>query len=205
MVTEKFDNKSADSKAAIITAVYRDRASTVALLIKAGISPDIRIGIDGSPCFNSPHTKKEWLINPQNCIDNATLLMAASEDGLDATVESLILGGASLELKDRNNWTALMYAAANNRMECVRKLLKAGADPNAAFIRKNVVASGLSGETKASTITLQAVTVLDIAKPDVAPILRAAGAKNGGKPHVLVDDLHIFDNKQPCLQNKHFR
>jgi ankyrin repeat protein len=39
--------------------------------------------------------------------------------------------GAVVEAKDNHGWTALMYAAENGHVDCVRVLLNAGADMEA--------------------------------------------------------------------------
>ncbi|HEX4997353.1 MAG TPA: ankyrin repeat domain-containing protein [Terriglobia bacterium] len=61
-----------------------------------------------------------------------TDLMRASAKGDAAEVQRLLSAGADLNAQDASGWTALMYAARNDKTSgAVAALLKAGADPNA--------------------------------------------------------------------------
>ena len=61
-----------------------------------------------------------------------TLLMKAAKAGNDWQVKSLLEAGAKVNLKDRDGWTALMYAARYQEgLECVQLLMGAGADVKA--------------------------------------------------------------------------
>lgn len=57
-----------------------------------------------------------------------TKLMLAVKDGNDWEVQSLIKSGASVNLQDKDGWTALMYAARfQNNIELINTLLENGA------------------------------------------------------------------------------
>lgn len=58
-----------------------------------------------------------------------TLLMLAAKDGNDWEVKSLLKSNAKLNLKDKDGWTALMYAVRyQNNIELVKNLVENGAD-----------------------------------------------------------------------------
>ncbi len=58
-----------------------------------------------------------------------TLLMNAAKDGNEKEIKLLIKSGANVNLKDKDGWTALMYAVRySSNLECTESLLEAGAD-----------------------------------------------------------------------------
>ena len=58
-----------------------------------------------------------------------TLLMHAAKDGKEKEIKLLIKSGANVNLKDKDGWTALMYAVRySSNLECTESLLEAGAD-----------------------------------------------------------------------------
>ncbi len=58
-----------------------------------------------------------------------TLLMNAAKDGKEKEIKLLIKSGANVNLKDKDGWTALMYAVRySSNLECTESLLEAGAD-----------------------------------------------------------------------------
>ena len=59
-----------------------------------------------------------------------SLLHVAAEDGDAHMVQALLAVGASVDFENEWGWTALQFASANGRAECVRLLLEAGADAN---------------------------------------------------------------------------
>lgn len=67
--------------------------------------------------------------------DGRTALMKAAKAGNGWEVRSLISSGADVNLKDRDGWTALMYAVRyQNSLGLVGALLDAGADIQAASV-----------------------------------------------------------------------
>lgn len=56
--------------------------------------------------------------------------MLAAKSGDDPEVKRMISDGVKLDGRSQYGWTALMFAASEGRVESVRILLKAGADPN---------------------------------------------------------------------------
>ena len=61
---------------------------------------------------------------------NTTALIQAAHRGMEDVVDLLIKQGATIDLQDDVNGTALMIASQTGHLECVRALLAAGADPN---------------------------------------------------------------------------
>ena len=58
-----------------------------------------------------------------------TLLMNAAKDGNEKEIKLLLKSGANVNLKDKDGWTALMYAVRySSNLECTESLLEARAD-----------------------------------------------------------------------------
>ena len=55
-------------------------------------------------------------------------LCAAAQFGSERALKALLAGGASVELKDTEGFTALHYAAMKNQVACIELLLDAGAE-----------------------------------------------------------------------------
>lgn len=71
-----------------------------------------------------------------------TLLMKAAQEGNDWKVARLIKAGADINAKDKDGWTALMYAARYQEgIQCIKLLVDAGAD---IFTKNNFDSSALS-------------------------------------------------------------
>jgi len=70
-----------------------------------------------------------------------TPLMIASAEGLTAIARDLVAAGADVDAADRDGITAMMRAAAANRVDAVVLLLARGADPNAR-IRARAISKG---------------------------------------------------------------
>ena len=86
---------------------------------------------------------EEIIENPDECDDfGTTLLMQAAKTGNDWQVKTLLKSGAKVNLKDKDGWTALMYAVRyQESMTCVELLINAGAEVKAL---NNYKASALS-------------------------------------------------------------
>ncbi len=72
---------------------------------------------------------EEIIKNPDESDDfGTTLLMQAAKTGNDWQVKTLLKSGAKVNLKDKDGWTALMYAVRyQESMTCVELLINAGA------------------------------------------------------------------------------
>jgi ankyrin repeat protein len=62
--------------------------------------------------------------------EGVTPLMLAARSGDNATLSTLIAGGANLDKPSKYGWTALMFASWKGHTDIVQKLLQAGANPN---------------------------------------------------------------------------
>ena len=60
------------------------------------------------------------------CTSEPSLIRAAKE-GDTETVKTLLAAGADVHAKDRDGWTALMFAAVKGHTDIVRVLRQAGA------------------------------------------------------------------------------
>lgn len=77
--------------------------------------------------------------------------------GNESTLNALLAAGADVNIRDKVGFTALTWAAVVGDAELIKRLIKAGADVNA--------------------VTAKGQTLLSLAKPEVQPLLIAAGAK----------------------------
>ena len=100
-----------------------------------------------------------------------TQLMKAAKSGNEWQVKRLLEAGADTNIKDKDGWTALMYAVRYNEgLECVELLLNAGADI------KNENNYGLTALTLAATYNNNPkilTKLLDIYSPSDKEVLRA--------------------------------
>jgi len=71
------------------------------------------------------------------CCEQTTALVAASERGDVAEVESLVAAGAELNAANRAGKTALVAACAAGHVDVARALVAGGADVNAAGSRQH--------------------------------------------------------------------
>ena len=80
----------------------------------------------------SPANKAEYIENPNAADKNGvTLLMRAAKAGNDWDVNLLLKNGADVNLRDKDGWTALMYAVRyQNNLNILNMLIE-----NAAYIR----------------------------------------------------------------------
>jgi len=71
----------------------------------------------------------ELIANPDEAdIRGTTILMKASRSGNEWLVKKLIDSGADVNKKDKDGWSALMYAVRYNEgLDCVKQLITAGA------------------------------------------------------------------------------
>ena len=69
-------------------------------------------------------------VNTREEVSDSTVLMKMSGQGRKDIVEVLLTHGANINAKDRNDWTALMYAIKNNQENIVELLSTYGADTN---------------------------------------------------------------------------
>lgn len=83
------------------------------------------------PDISEPEEAEEELIANPDETDSfgRTLLMKAAKAGNDWQIKTLLKSGANVNLKDKDGWTALMYAVRyQESMVCVDLLIDAGAD-----------------------------------------------------------------------------
>ena len=87
---------------------------------------------EDKPAEQPPANKTEYIENPNAADKNGvTLLMRAAKAGNDWDVNLLLKNGADVNLRDKDGWTALMYAVRyQNNMNILNMLIE-----NAAYIR----------------------------------------------------------------------
>lgn len=119
-------------------AVYRDDASAVEKLLKAGADPKAANRYGATPlslaCTNGNPKIIELLLksgaDPNAALPGGeTALMTAARTGNLDSVKMLLAHGAAVNAKEsRRGQTALMWAAAEGNVAVVEELLKAGAN-----------------------------------------------------------------------------
>ena len=89
-------------------------------------------GTDTTRPANNINQKTEYIENPNAADKNGvTLLMRAAKAGNDWDVNLLLKNGADVNLRDKDGWTALMYAVRyQNNLNILNMLIE-----NAAYIR----------------------------------------------------------------------
>lgn len=87
---------------------------------------------EDKPAEQPPANKTEYIENPNAADKNGvTLLMRAAKAGNDWDVNLLLKNGADVNLRDKDGWTALMYAVRyQNNLNILNMLVE-----NAAYIR----------------------------------------------------------------------
>lgn len=87
---------------------------------------------EDKPAEQPPANKTEYIENPNAADKNGvTLLMRAAKAGNDWDVNLLLKNGADVNLRDKDGWTALMYAVRyQNNLNILNMLIE-----NAAYIR----------------------------------------------------------------------
>jgi ankyrin repeat protein len=99
------NSRDREKRTALMYAAFNGRSDIVKLLLEAGAD-----------------------VNAQDALGNSALMFAASSTD-SATVQLLIDAGAEINMTDNNeHFTALMWAAAEGRLDNVRLLLKYKAD-----------------------------------------------------------------------------
>lgn len=82
------------------------------------------------PPENEEINQKSYKIENPNLADSngVTLLMKAAKAGNDWDIKNLIASGADIQMRDKDGWTALMYAVRyQNSLEIVNLLIQNGA------------------------------------------------------------------------------
>ena len=101
---------------------------------------------------------------------NETQLMVVCNKCTNVKLAQLLLKyGAKTEFEDDGGYTALMYAAQENRPEMVKALLESGADPNLKADSDNAKSIGTEGFTAL-------MFACEYASIKVVPLLLAHGA-----------------------------
>lgn len=209
--------KQPDGSTPLAWAVYKDDATTVDLLLKAGAKVTVADDYGETPltlaCANGDAAVVEKLINAGADVNaarfyNETPLMIAAASGNAEVVRMIIAHGGKIEdVESRKGQNALIWAAAEGNSEAVAALLKAGANPNAAskagftplvFTAENGDVKSAASLTeagadvnytvpRASSVLLIAVTAN---KHEVAKLLVAKGASVTAKDPTGTTPLH---------------
>lgn len=149
------------SESSFIDSARNGDTVAVDLFLKAGMDPDARDSNGRLSCDfpdSRPNDELAPVMQIQKQLNDlaaishrersTTALMAASTMGRAKVVQRLLDGGASCELTDRLDMTALMYAAWRGHSAAVKVLLQAGANPawNATKLDTNVVKAALKSQ-----------------------------------------------------------
>ncbi len=118
--------------------------------------------------------------DPMEQVRRIPLLKAAME-GDTAALQEAISAGTDIDTRDRTGYSALHWAAQNNRPDCVRALLQAGAPVNAVSLYgTRPIESALMGHSTESVAALLAAhadlgPALDERREPVVVLAAAAG------------------------------
>lgn len=86
--------------------------------------------------------------------DNNQVLIEAAKQGELEKVKSLLDGGADINGKDKNGFTALMWASSKGHLEIVKLLLDKGADINARHSHGDIALIMASSEGHLEVVRL---------------------------------------------------
>ncbi len=192
---------------ALIIAARKGNLDIARTLLKAGADINARTKYDDTALtaatyFCHPNVAKFLIeqgadVNAKNAGYGSTPLMNASECNDLEIVKSLIKKGAKVNEQNKCDESSLMAAALKGYSDIVQALLAAGADPNLVFNAKNanmagrtalmaathnkhkdIVALLLASGADPNIKDKSGKTALDYADPNIAQLLRQAGAKD---------------------------
>ncbi|HEV2201182.1 MAG TPA: ankyrin repeat domain-containing protein [Bryobacteraceae bacterium] len=134
-------------------ACLNGNAAMIEALLKAGADPNTALPGGETALMTAARTGKVDAVkalvahgadvNVKEPKRGQTALMWAAADGNTAVVEELVEHGADMHAKTKANFTPLLFAIREGRIDTVRALLKAGADVNETWQAPR--ASGVAG------------------------------------------------------------
>ncbi len=139
-LTGDVNQKNSKGETALMYAAWNDYTDIVHLLLEKGANLDLQTNagstaLDIAIDKNNENTVKILLkagANPniQSKIEVRTPLILASAFGLENIVEILLNANADVNVKDKDGFTALMWAAEKGQADIVTLLINARADLN---------------------------------------------------------------------------
>jgi ankyrin repeat protein len=131
---------SGDASTPLLWAVHKSDLEMAQVLIAAGARPDVPNHYGITPLLEASSTGNAAMMDlllkagadpKRTHPEGETMLMAASRAGSAPAVRMLLVHGVDVNATDSfQHETALMWASAEDHLEVVDTLLKAGADPN---------------------------------------------------------------------------
>ena len=116
--------------------------------------------------------------HPHHGPTSMTALHIAAANGGLANVEALLESGASVEVRDNQGWTPLMFTVQEGHLEGTRTLLDAGADVDAADTRGRtaLMLAANVGNVSAAELLIQHSTDVNKMSGSVTALILAASS-----------------------------
>ena len=124
-----------------------------------------------------------------------TLLMKASGEGNDWKVKKLLKAGAKVNEKDKDGWTALMYAVRyQDGLDCVNLLLNNGSDVKAKNIFDSSALSIASSYNKNPLVLKKLLSYYQPSEKEVIKSFTLLLSDNQDSEYVLISKVNEFIN-----------
>ena len=122
-----------------------------------------------------------------------TLLMKAAQEGNDWKVTKLIKAGANVNAKDKDGWTALMYAVRYQEgIQCVNLLIDAGADVKTKNMFDSSALSIASSFNKNPEVLKKLLSFYQSADKEVIKSLTLLLSDNHDSEYVQISKINEF-------------
>lgn len=134
MYLGKLDGKIDSATLAAIGAYQKAAGMPVTGEIDAALLERLRAGVPLPQSAASPATQSQpppGASEPTEAAAKSTALFRAASDGDISRIKALLAGGANVNAKDTDGWSALVFAAVWDRVAVAKTLLAANADVNA--------------------------------------------------------------------------